>query len=196
MACQNGIGLSQSGIVTHKCGTGFFGSIVPQYSILTADVDSKVLGINLGDNQLLMGKTGEAASVVTLNPGSGISITNIGGVLTISSTNSPMVWITVTGTTQALAVNTGYVANSATLCTYTLPTTATVGDTIKIRGMGAGGWKIAQNALQVMQFRNAATTVGATGFISSLNQYDDITLECVVPSTTWKVDGGANLNVV
>jgi len=58
-------------------------------------------------------------------------------------------WTAVTADTQ-MAANNGYIANSASLITLTLPLSANInfGDIIRVTGMGAGGWKIAQNASQ------------------------------------------------
>jgi hypothetical protein len=46
--------------------------------------------------------------------------------------------------------------------------------------MGAGGWKIAQNALQKIHFGNQNTTTGVTGYLSSSNQYDSLKLICTI----------------
>jgi photosystem II stability/assembly factor-like uncharacterized protein len=58
-------------------------------------------------------------------------------------------WVEVT-TDSLAAANWGYMVNSPSLVTITLPTSATLakGDTIRICGAGAGGWKIALNAGQ------------------------------------------------
>jgi hypothetical protein len=65
-------------------------------------------------------------------------------------------WVKVAGTTQQAAPNRGYVANNAALVAITLPISAslTVGDTIRVSGGGAGGWKIAQNAGQKIRAQN------------------------------------------
>jgi hypothetical protein len=42
-----------------------------------------------------------------------------------------------------MASNIGYIANSGSLLTLTLPSTSTVGDTIRVTGKGSGGWTIA-----------------------------------------------------
>lgn len=58
-------------------------------------------------------------------------------------------WTIVTTDTQ-MAGNKGYIASSGNLITLTLPLSASlnVGDTVRVNGIGTGGWKIAQNALQ------------------------------------------------
>ncbi|MCA3174431.1 MAG: hypothetical protein ING36_02680 [Burkholderiales bacterium] len=60
--------------------------------------------------------------------------------------NSYMPWVTVTAATQAQP-NTGYVVDSATPVTVTLPANASlaIGDRVAVYGLGTGGWTIAQN---------------------------------------------------
>jgi len=97
-------------------------------------------------------------------------------------------WNDVTGTSQAAAVNNGYVANNAGLVTVTLPATAAVGQAVAISGSGAGGWKLAQNASQLINFLAVATTAGTGGYISSVTRYDCIVVRCIVANTTWVVE--------
>ena len=49
--------------------------------------------------------------------------------------------VIVSGASQTAVANASYVATSGTLTTIVLPTTANLGDTIKITGQGAGGWR-------------------------------------------------------
>jgi hypothetical protein len=88
-----------------------------------------------------------------------------------------------------VAVN-GYLANFGTLVTLTLPVSAAQFTVIQVAGFGAGGWLIAQNAGQNIQFGSVSTTVGATGSLASTNLYDQITLLCAVANTTWVVTSG------
>ena len=106
-------------------------------------------------------------------------------------------WNNVTGTTQAAAVNSGYVANNAGLVTITLPATAAVGQGVAISGSGAGGWKLAQNASQLINFLAAVTTTGTGGYIASATRYDCIVVRCIVADTTWVVEQAVgNLDVI
>jgi Repeat of unknown function (DUF5907) len=93
----------------------------------------------------------------------------------------------ITGTTQALAVDNSYGANNAGLVTATLPTTAGIGTVIKMTGIGAGGWRIAQNASQIIHFGNVDTTTGVTGRISSTHRRDSVDLICVVANLEWNL---------
>jgi len=86
-----------------------------------------------------------------------------------------------------MAVNNGYIANNAALVTLTLPSTAALGSEIEVVGKGAGGWKIAQGASQLINFGNISTTTGATGYLQSTLTYDAIRIVCTVANTTWTV---------
>lgn len=150
----------------------------------------------LTNGQLLIGSTSADPVAAALTQGSGISITNGAGTITISSTGA-ISFTTVTGTSQSMSVNSGYVANNAALVTLTLPSTAAVGDVVKVFGLGAGGWSVAQNASQLIRFGNQVTTTGTGGSLSSGNQYDTLVLVCIVTNTTWSVESvQGNLTVV
>lgn len=95
--------------------------------------------------------------------------------------------VEVTGTSASMSVNTTYIANNGSLVTLTLPITAALGSFIKVEGLGAGGWKIAQNASQTMQFLSLVTTTGITGYIASTTRYDSILIRSVAGSNTWSV---------
>lgn len=101
--------------------------------------------------------------------------------------------VDVTGTSQAMAVNTTYIADNAGLVTFTLPATAVQGTEITISGNGAGGWTIAQNANQVIKMNNLTTTTGVNGSVSSTNRFNSVTMIATVggASTTWVINDSA-----
>ena len=107
-------------------------------------------------------------------------------------------WTDVTGTAQNLATFNGYIADNSSLVTFTLPSTANIGDSIQILGKGAGGWKIAQNALQQINVGKLASTAGVSGSIASTNQYDTVELRCITAgtSTIWTAKVTGNITVV
>lgn len=106
-------------------------------------------------------------------------------------------WVDVTGTTQAMSVNVGYISDNASLVTATLPSTAAQGTVLRVCGNGAGGWKIAQNASQNIKIGTFTTTTGTGGSLASTNQYDNLELLCVVANTTWvAMSGWGNITVV
>lgn len=118
--------------------------------------------------------------------------------LTAASSSSRMVWSEVTGTTQAAAVNNGYITNNAARVVVTLPDTAAVGDLIRIVGKGAGGWRLGQNASESIILNSTTSTVGVGGYIESTNAGDCVEVVCITANTTWRVINsmGGDLNIV
>lgn len=107
-------------------------------------------------------------------------------------------WNNVTSTSATMAAENGYQTNNAGLVTVTLPSTAssTFGDTIKIMGLGAGGWSIAQLAGQQIQVGSSGSTVGVGGSVASTNRYDAIELVYSTTSGLWRaVNFVGNLTV-
>lgn len=93
--------------------------------------------------------------------------------------------VEVTGTSQAATVNMEYFANNASLVTITLPVSAIMGDKVHIRGKGTGGWKLGQNAGQII-YGATNTTTGTGGSVASSAQYNTVTVECMDSSgTSW-----------
>jgi len=144
----------------------------------------------LTSGQLIIGSTGATPTAATLTAGPGVSISNGAGSITISGTGSGIGWTEVTGTTQTIVADNGYVANNAGVVTFTLPTTAAFGTAISIIGKGAGGWAIAQNANQSIQVGSVSTTVGNTGSLASTNRFDSIDLICTTANLIWTTLGG------
>lgn len=142
---------------------------------------------SLTDGQIVIGSTGGTPTPATLTAGAGISITNAANSITVSSTGGGYTWTEVTGTSQSMAINNGYIANNAGLVTCTLPATASVGDTITIQGKGAGLFRIAQNAGQTIHFGSSDTTTGAGGYLEATHRYDSIELLCITANTDWAV---------
>jgi len=128
--------------------------------------------------------TASADTLGGVKIGSGITITD--GVISAAS-GGGLTWTEVTGTSQAAAVDNGYIANNSSLVTVTLPSTCAVGKTIRVVGKGAGLWKIAQNAGQQIIFGNKNTTIGTSGYIASLYKYDSVELLCITADTVFSV---------
>jgi hypothetical protein len=139
------------------------------------------------NGQVVIGSTGGTPITGTLTAGTGISITNGAGSITIAS-NGADVWVDQTTSSVTMAANTGYTSDAgASLVTFTLPATAAIGDFVEINGKGSGGWAIAQASGQQIHFGNLATTSGAGGSLSSSNQWDCIRLRCVTANTIFVV---------
>ncbi len=93
-------------------------------------------------------------------------------------------WSTVTGATQAAAINNGYIINGSG-CTITLPATAPIGSVVNIKGL-AGAWILTANTGQTIYF--GATTSSSGGTATSSIDTDSVQVVCVVADTTWSVD--------
>lgn len=145
---------------------------------------------SMTNGQVLIGSTGATPVPATITGSSGITVTNGAGTITISGGGGGYIWTEVTGTTQSMSVNSGYISNNPAVVTLTLPATAALGTTLSIAGKGAGGWKIAQNAGQQIFFGSSSTTSGATGYLQSTQQYDSIELLCITADTQWTVITG------
>lgn len=107
-------------------------------------------------------------------------------------------WNNVTGTTQAIVVNNGYLANNASLVIFTLPATAVQFSKIQVIGVGAGGWKITLNNSQKITWLGSSSTVGTSGFIASVDVNACVTLRAVVggAATFWVVEQSeGNINL-
>ena len=102
-----------------------------------------------------------------------------------------MATVHVTGTTQAMAVNTRYVADNAAQVVLTLPATAALGAVMEVVGRGAGGWKVAQQSGQQIYVGRRSTTVGTGGSVASGHVHDAIRLVCAIQDTTWEALGFA-----
>lgn len=100
--------------------------------------------------------------------------------------NQAVTYVDVTTSTQQLASNIKYKADSASLVTFTLPAAPVLGDQVFIRGYGAGGWKLAQNAGQTIHGASNTTT-GTGGYLASQTRFDCVTLECVIATTDWQI---------
>jgi hypothetical protein len=163
----------------------------------TAGVLSALIDSNT-DGQVLISSASGAPAWASLSAGTNITITPGANTISIAATaGGGMTWTEVTGTSQSMAVANGYILNNAGLVTATLPSTAAVGDIVALVGKGAGGWKLAQNASQLIHFSSSTTTTGTGGSLASTNQYDCVEVICTVANTTWTVKSSiGNLTVV
>lgn len=115
----------------------------------------------------------------------------------VAGAGGGMTWSEVTGTSQSASINNGYVTNNAGLVTVTIPTTAAVGSVVRIAGKGAGGWKVAQNASEIIHFGTVDTTTGTGGSLASTDTNDAVELLCIVANTEWMViSSQGNITIV
>lgn len=156
------------------------------HGILVAEGASAATPIVLGAGQLLIGTTASDPTAATLTQGTGITITSATGSITIASTGvGNLVWNDVSGTSQAAAVNQGYIISNAGQTTVTIPATAAEGSVFGVAGKGAAGWILQMNTGQTCHFGNTATT--SAGSLTSTNQWDSVQIVCVTANTTFAV---------
>lgn len=100
-----------------------------------------------------------------------------------SLSSGGLAWTEVTGTSQAAAVNSGYIANNAARVTVTLPATAAVGSIVRLAGKGAGKWRLQANTGQTISLPWVNTTTG--GYLDANERYASVEVLCVTADTTW-----------
>lgn len=184
MATGNAINANSTGLVKYDGAGTFSATTVTNHAVLVGGASNAITSLALTNGQLAIGNTGADPTAATLTAGTGVSISNGAGSITINASGGGFTWTDVTGTSQAMAVNNGYVADNGSLVTLTLPTTAVIGDTVIVQGKGAGGWKITYGTSQQIQVGSSASTV-TSGNIASTNQWDSVTLTCVTANNIW-----------
>ena len=196
MATMNSIG-SEKPVQVSFGGTAV--NAITDHSLIVGSGAAAVTELGVATHgQIPIGSTGADPVLATLTEGANITITNAAGSITIAGAAVGVLpWTEVVGTTQALAVNNGYILNNAALVTATLPAAAAVGNVIEIVGEGAGGWLIVQNAGQTIHFLDTDTTAGAGGSLASTHRYNTLTLICITADTDFLVKGSVgNITVV
>jgi len=141
------------------------------------------VALNVADGNTVVGSASALPVRAALSAGAGLVI-NPALIPTVSfSLAAPT---NEASTTVALTAGTFYLANAATLITFTLAASPTAGDTYVIVGIGAGGWKVAQNASQLIELPTGiTTTTGTGGSLSSNNRYDCVTITYSETSNTF-----------
>ncbi len=151
------------------------GSGVPAWQAMTA-------------GQVLIGTTSGAPAAAAISSGTGITVQNASGSITVGLSGTgpgTLTWNDVSGTSQAAAVNNGYICSNAAQTTVTLPATAAEGSVFAVQGKGAAGWLLRANTGQVINLGNSPTS--SAGSLTSTNQWDSVTIVCVTANTTFAV---------
>lgn len=126
---------------TLAIANGGTGSSSTTYCSLTSNVTGTLPVANGGtgqtsytNGQLLIGNTtGNTLTKATLTAGSGVTITNGAGTITISAATSGLPTLNiVSGTTQAAVAGNQYVLTNASTTTVTLPSSPAAGDAVWI----------------------------------------------------------------
>lgn len=145
----------------------------------------------LTNGQLLIGSTGADPVAAAITAGTNVTVSNTAGGIQISATGGAgLTWTHVTGTTQTMSGNSGYVPDNVALVTLTLPATSSFGDELYIAGRGSGGWTVSQAAGQQIIIGSSSSTVGVAGSVASTDRRDSIYLVCTAANTEWTAVGG------
>lgn len=181
LACANAIAIGRDSVATFATGTSS-GTFGPGFSFGSAAFP---VGFR-GDGTIIPSSAGGAGFWKAFINGTMYYLPLYADATTNFYAGSSMVMNTASGTTQALAVNNGYVCTNASQCNGTLPATAAVGDIVKMVSQGAGGIKMTANTGQTVKGLGDTTT--SAGSVTPAAQYDAITVICVVANTTWVID--------
>lgn len=137
----------------------------------------------------------QTSSAFTILGTGGLSFDWNGSEFIISGSATGFSWIDESGNTVAIVAGNGYVCSNSGLTTLTLPTVASTnfGNSFKVIGYGAGGFKIAQNSNNQIILGSSLSTPGTGGSIQTdgMSTYNSLTLVCVVAGTNaiWALDG-------
>ena len=147
----------------------------------------------LTNGQMYIGSTGVSPVAATIT-GSGMSVSIGPGTLALSVTGGGYTWTNVTGASATVYSSGGYYANNASQIAFTMNTT-NLGDSAKIVGYGAGGWRLYPTGTQVFHVGNLTSTP-TTGYIESTNQYDCIEILAGLGDNLHIINWVGNITVV
>ena len=159
-------------------------------SLVTNSTGVPAWTASMTNGQMVIGSTGATPVPGTItSTGGTITVSTGAGTLNLEVAGGGFTWVDATSSTQALAVETGYVTNRGAGVTYTLPATATLGSIIKIVGK-LGLATITPNANQQILIGSSSGAVGVTGTAVANNVGDCIELIAITAgaSTVWRAD--------
>jgi hypothetical protein len=188
MATNNAINIVNAGICKYD-GAGTFSAItVTNHNVLLGAASNGITSLALTNGQLAIGSTGADPSAANITAGTGISITNGAGSITINGVGSGLTWTKITAD-QTGAVNNGYILNKAGVLTLTMPSTAAIGDVIAVININtaASGKILSANPGQLQLGSSLATA--NTGSFTSTALGDTMYLVCTTANTTWYAIG-------
>ena len=118
-------------------------------------------GLTLDASQLASGTVADARLSVNVPLLNGSP--TFAGTVTAATFSGPgaLPWQIVSGTARQTQPNTGYLLTNDALVTVTLPTAPNPGDVVRVSGVGAGGWKIAQNNSQFVLAKSIQGNFGS-----------------------------------
>ena len=167
-------------------GTGLSSPAAHSLLVTNGSSPFTVLGV-AGNGQIPIGSIGGDPVLATITAGSGISIVNGPGTITIAATSGTFGWQIISAS-QTLAVDTGYVCVSpGGALALALPAISAVGTIIEVTLDGATSFQITQGAGQQIRDGNLSTTAGVGGSLTSTQQGDSLRMVCSVANLKWNV---------
>jgi len=131
-----------------------------------------------------------SGGVINITGGTNVTTTGSGNTVVINATGSGggITFSEITGTSQAMLSNNGYITNNVAQVVCTLPDTAALGSIVRVTGKGAGGWRISQNAGETITWdESLSTTTGTGGYLASTDDFDSVELICLTADTLWGI---------
>ncbi len=190
---QGGTGVTTiTGVLIGNGTSNVTGNTVTNHNLLVGGSSNAITSVapsaTTGVAVVSQGAAADPAFGTVVVAGGGTGATTAAGARTNLGINSGILtWTEVTGTSQAMAVNNGYIANNGSLVSLSLPTTAAVGDVVAVSGKGAGSFRITQAASQQIFSPDTSSTSGAGGYVDANTQYGSIELVCITANNIWEV---------
>lgn len=200
MAFNNAVNATQTGMQFISTAGAWSAPTVTQHSVVIGDANNEIkTTAALTNGQVVIGSTGADPVPATLTAGTGITITNGAGTITIAAPGGGFTWQTTSANVSPMVKSNGYMAISpGGALTFALPATAgsTIGDTVIVTLDGATSFQITQAASQQIVLGSSTTTSGAGGSLTSTANGD--TVELVYQATgRWNaINFNGNITVV
>lgn len=187
MVTANSINANSTGLAKYDGAGTWSATTITQHSTLVGGASNAITSIALTNGQMLIGSTGADPAAATITAGTGITTSTGAGTFTINAVGAGLTWSVITGASQAMTSNNGYIANRAGTVAFTLPTTSAVGDIVAVTGINtATGWSIAYTTNQQIFFGTSTSTL-TSGSLASVNIRDTVFMVCVTANLTWNI---------
>lgn len=185
MAFNNAIDANSTGIQTLSSAGVWSGSTVTQYGSLIGGASNAISSLGVAtDGQLVIGDTGATPVLATLTAGTGISITNAAGSITIDVSNDGLAWSETSGTFTAVIAN-GYSLTGVSA--ITLPASPSTGNTIVFQCNTASAVVITAAGTQIIRVGSTASSAGGTATNTGIGNV--FTLTYSATNTVWMARG-------
>jgi hypothetical protein len=185
MAFSNSIDATSTGIQTLSSVGVWSGSTVTQYGTLIGAASNAVSSLGVATNgQLAIGSTGVSPVLATITAGTGITVSNGAGTITLSVSNDGIAWSETSGVFTA-AVENGYSLTGA--ATATLPAGPSTGNTIIFQCNTASAVVITAAGSQIIRVGSSASSAGGT--VTSTAIGNALTLTYSATNTVWIARG-------